>query len=150
VRIRRLLPIAIATVAVLFSACGGDNQTSGADTTTATTATTVASMTTVSGGPTTTDGMSQTKSTITAKNVAFVPNKLTIAANTDVEVIFDNRDASVPHNIHFFTPTEVKTDVKEGKADGVKETVKLKVDKAGDYDFTCDVHPTMKGVLTVQ
>ena len=32
----------------------------------------------------------------------------------------------------------------------VKDTIKLNVDKAGTYDFLCDVHPTMKGELTVK
>ena len=65
----------------------------------------------------------------------------------NAEITFDNQDASVPHNLHFMTPTEAKTDVKTGPATA---TLHLNVDKPGTYDFACDVHPAMKGQLTVQ
>ncbi|HZN14538.1 MAG TPA: cupredoxin domain-containing protein [Acidimicrobiales bacterium] len=148
--IRRLLPVAVATAALLLSACGGDDQARGADKTTpSTTTTTRASTSTTTGGGamTTSSEAMKTHFTVVAKNIAFSPEKLTIPANVDVEVVFDNQDAAVPHNIHFFTPKEVKTDPKNGPE---KDTVTLRVDKAGTYDYTCDVHPTMKGDLTVK
>jgi plastocyanin len=153
---RPLLPIAIAIAALLFGACGGDDQRSGEDVVAqATTVTTEAdaTSTTATGGTATTDHdgtePKATKRTIVGRNIAFSPDKFTIPVNVEIEITFDNRDAAVPHNIHFKTPEAVKTDVKNGKADGVKDRFKLKVDKAGTYDFLCDVHPAMKGELTV-
>ncbi|MBA3653526.1 MAG: cupredoxin domain-containing protein [Actinobacteria bacterium] len=147
----RLLGAATIMTALLLAACGGDSQRVGSDRTTPPTSS--ASVTTAAGEATSTStGMHDhggTKSIkITAKNVAFSPAKVPIPVSQEVEVVFDNRDASVPHNIHFKTPTEVKTDVKEGKTDGSEQKVKLTVDTAGTYEFVCDVHPTMKGELT--
>lgn len=158
---RRSLAVALATAVLLLGACGGDDQESGSDViadTTETTATTeTTEMTDSTEGPTTTAGAtattkapaSKTKFTIVAKNIKFDPDKLTIPVATEVEITLDNRDNAVPHNIHFKTPTEVKSDLKEGKSSGVKDRMKLKVDQAGTYEFLCDVHPTMKGELTV-
>ena len=146
---RRLLLVATALAALILSACGGDSQRSGADRTTpptvATTEATSHDMTTIAGGPSTTAHEARTI-TIVAKNIAFVPNKVAIATNEDVKIVIDNQDASVPHNIHFLTPKEVKTDTKNGVS---QQSARLKVDKAGTYKYLCDVHPTMTGELTV-
>jgi plastocyanin len=148
---RRLLPIAAALCALLLAACGGDSQKKESSSpTVASTTTTIASSTTTAaaGGATTTAaGGMETHFTVTAKNVAFTPTKLTIPANEDVEITFDNQDSSVPHNLDIMTPTAFKTDVKSGPT---KDTLKVNVAKAGTYDFQCDVHPTtMKGQITV-
>jgi plastocyanin len=149
----RLLAIVLLGASVL-AACGGDSQRRGADRATPTTATTSKATSTSAGGTATTMGDDmggmKDKYTITAKNVAFTPDTVTIAAGHEVEIEFVNKDAAVPHNLHFMTPKEVKTDVETGKADGVEATAHLKVDQAGSYDFVCDVHPTMKGKLVVK
>ena len=145
--LRRSFAVAAVVAALVVGACGGDDQESGSDETVAPTVTTTAetSSTPTSGG----DDMHKTEFKIVGKNIEFSPDKLTIPLNQDVEIIFENRDASVPHNIHFKTPTDVKSDVKEGKADGVRDRLELRVEQAGTYEFLCDVHPTMKGELTV-
>jgi plastocyanin len=146
---RRLLVVSAALIALLFSACGGDDQRKGADVTTppttATTETTMHDMTTLAGGPSTTEA-NKTTLTIVAKNIAFEPKNISIAVNQAADVVLDNQDASVPHNLHFLTPDEVKTDTKNGPN---KQTAHIKVDKAGTYKYLCDVHPTMTGELTV-
>lgn len=147
---RRLSLAAIALAALIFSACGGDSQKRGADITTpptvaTTTEATMHDMTTVAGATSTMAAGGQTY-TIVAKNIAFDPKKLTIPVHQDVKIVFDNQDASVPHNVHFMTPKEAKTDTKNGPQ---KDTLTLNVDKAGTYKFLCDVHPTMTGELTV-
>ena len=147
---RRLLPAVAAICALLFAACGGDSQKKETSSpTVATTVTTVSTSTTTAGGGVTTTaaGGMQTHFTVTAKNVAFTPTKLSIPANEDVEITFDNQDSSVPHNLDIMTPTAFKTDVKSGPT---KDTLKVNVAKAGTYDYQCDVHPTtMKGQITV-
>jgi plastocyanin len=151
-RFSRLFAVAAAASLLVLGACGGDDQQSGSDATTPQTTATTATSTTAAGGTATTagDDMAKTEFKITGKNIKFSPDKLTIPLNTKVEITFDNRDASVLHNIHFKTPTEVKSDIKEGKSGGTHDELELLVDKAGTYEFLCDVHPTMKGELTVQ
>lgn len=148
----RLFAAAVTAAALLLGACGGDDQQSGSDATTPETTSTTATSTSVGGATATTadHDMGKTEFKITGKNIKFTPDKLTIPLNTKVTINFDNRDASVLHNIHFKTPTDAKTDIKEGKSGGTKDTLELLVDTAGKYDFLCDVHPTMKGELTVQ
>jgi plastocyanin len=148
---RRLLPLAVAALALLVGACGGDAQRRGADrTTVAPTVTTKATHANNTGSiqprPTAPPIATVTKATIVAKNIAFSPAQVAIPVGQQVEITFDNEDASVPHNIHFMTPTPVKTDVKNGPE---SEIVKFSVAKKGKYKFTCDVHPTMNGTLTV-
>ena len=145
-----LLVVTATLPVLLLSACGGDSQRKGADRATPSTTVTTkakADQTAMTEQPDMTEAPLPTSVTITAKNVAFVPTKVTIAAKTDVTVTFDNQDAGVPHNLHFDTPDVVKTDVKNGPD---QETLKLNVDKPGKYTFMCDVHPTMAGTLTVR
>jgi plastocyanin len=127
---------------LLLAACGGDDQATGADRTTAPTVATTKAST----GETTPPPPMQTQFTITAKNVAFKPTKISAPVGQELEVTFDNQDNGVAHNLHFKTPDEVKTDVKSGVD---KETLKFTVSKGGTYDYVCDVHPAMKGELKV-
>jgi plastocyanin len=150
---RSLLVVFAVTLTLLLGACGGDSQRLGADITTpptiattrvrATTPTTTASKMT-----STTGGAVAPRFTVVARNIAFVPSNIgPVKASDEVEITFDNQDANVPHNLHFAAPIDQKTDVKTGPA---KDTLKFTIAKAGTYDFSCDVHPTMKGELTVQ
>jgi plastocyanin len=145
---RRALLATVAVGALVLAGCGGDDQATGADRTTRpSVATTTVS---ANGGtkPTRPPEPSPTEThfTITAKNVAFTPTKLRAPVNQELEITFDNEDAGVAHNIHFKTPNDDKTDVKQGVE---KDTLKFTVAKKGTYDFLCDVHPTMKGELKV-
>jgi cytochrome c oxidase subunit 2 len=89
---------------------------------------------------------------IAAQNVQFDTAALTAPADTPFKIEFDNRDASIPHNvaIHEGSPTgpEVwKGEVFPGPA---KKTYDVPPLKAGAYGFICSVHPTMAGTLTVE
>ena len=149
-RFRRSFAAALTAAVLVIGACGGDDQESGADETTPTTDVTKTTETTEAGtDATAAAGEGKTEFKIVGKNIKFDPDKLTIPVGKEVTIIFDNRDASVPHNIHFKTPTDVKSELTEGKSAGVRDRLKLKVDQAGTYEFLCDVHPTMKGELTV-
>jgi cytochrome c oxidase subunit 2 len=88
---------------------------------------------------------------VTAFNVAFDPTTLQAPADTPFRIDFDNKDASVPHNIavHEGGPTgpEVwKGEIIPGPA---KKTYDVPPLKAGAYAFVCSVHPNMTGTLTV-
>ena len=74
----------------------------------------------------------------------------TPVAPSPFQIEFDNKDASVPHNvdIHDASGTEVfKGEIFPGPAKRVYDVPAL---DAGAYAFACTVHPTMTGTLTVQ
>lgn len=88
---------------------------------------------------------------VSAMNVAYEQTTLTAPANTPFKIEFDNKDASVPHNvaIHEGSPTGpelFKGEVFPGPA---KKTYDVPALPAGTYAFVCTVHPNMTGTLTV-
>lgn len=90
--------------------------------------------------------------TLVASNLLFDKKELTAKAGS-VTIEIDNRDASVPHNLHVFSGTDAtgtsvgKTEVEAGP---VKQSLTVTLAK-GSYFFQCDVHPTtMTGTITVE
>ena len=70
----------------------------------------------------------------------------------DVRVMFDNQDAGVVHNIHFFAGEDADGESvgeSELETGPIVQEVTMTL-AAGSYFYQCDAHPTtMKGVLTV-
>lgn len=78
-------------------------------------------------------------STVSIESFAFKPVVLTVPAGTTV--VWTNND-SVAHNIK-------STDFNSNSL--LKgETFSFKFDKAGTYDYSCGIHPTMTGKIIVQ
>jgi hypothetical protein len=95
-----------------------------------------------------------TECTISAAQIKFSTDKLTVAAAEPVTVTFDNSDTGVPHT---FTVYETEADFTGGGekiADtglinsGVERDVKFTGPAAGEsLFFICTVHPPMKGTI---
>jgi plastocyanin len=88
--------------------------------------------------------------TIVAKDMAFSPSTVEIAAGKNVTVHLDNQD-NAPHNVAIYKDAGSSEKVSIGeivtaaKADQVVPAL-----TAGTYYFRCDVHPNMKGTIVVK
>jgi len=94
--------------------------------------------------------VAQNGPTIVAKDMAFSPTTVEIAANKNVTIHFDNQD-SAPHNVAIYKDSSAAEKVSVGeivsssKADQVVPAL-----AAGTYFFRCDVHTNMTGSLVVK
>jgi plastocyanin len=87
---------------------------------------------------------------VQAQGVAFVQQEIDLKADADVEITFDNKDKDVPHNIVIFAADPAKPLFRGELVTGPRTaTYKLHAPAAGQYQFQCEVHPTMKGTVKV-
>ena len=86
-----------------------------------------------------------------AKDVTFEHDTITLAANTEVEIQFDNNDRDIQHNITIIGQDPTKPVFRGQLVTGVATaTYKFHSPAAGEYKFQCDVHPAqMKGTVRV-
>jgi cytochrome c oxidase subunit 2 len=89
---------------------------------------------------------------ISALNVAFEQSEVRVPAGAGFRIVFDNKDAGIPHNvaIHRDSPTgeEVfKGEIFNGPGQRDYEVPEL---EAGTYAFVCTVHPNMTGTLIAE
>jgi plastocyanin len=89
-----------------------------------------------------------TEATIVARNVAFTTTALTLAPGAPIHLVFQNDDAGIPHNLHIRGSGQdvIKSDIVVGPA---KQDLSIGPLQPGAYGFTCDVHPNMRGTITV-
>jgi plastocyanin len=89
---------------------------------------------------------------IAAQDIAFDTDQLTFAAGGPVTIIFDNRDANVPHNVSVYTSQGGETIFQEEPFPGpaTEEYMFTAPAEPGTYYFQCDVHPNMNGTVTVE
>lgn len=169
---------------LLPAACGGSNpaknpslaaggtttvpasSTSATSAATAATSTSSAAATTTStsaAGPTTTAGgaaacsPSGTSLKLTAQNIQYSVSCLAAPANQAFTIVFNNQDASTPHNVAVFSadPTShpgAQVLFRGGLVTGVASTTyQVPAIPAGNYFFHCDVHPAiMTGTFVVK
>ena len=89
---------------------------------------------------------------VVAQDLLFDTEEITLPADTPTQVVMDNRDVGIPHNVSIYTDDTlsdpiVKEDPTPGPATVTYEVPALEV---GTYFFHCDVHPTtMFGTVTV-
>ncbi len=91
---------------------------------------------------------------LTAENIAFDKDTITVPAGSHVVVEFTNND-SVPHNFAVYASESADEEIFVGeRITGPNETVTYEFDapsEPGDYFFRCDVHPQqMTGQFVVE
>jgi plastocyanin len=86
--------------------------------------------------------------------VKFDLTTLTVDAGKSFQIVFDNQDAGIPHNvaIHEGSVTSVGKELYLGAIfPGIaQQTYDIPAFNAGSYVFICTVHPNMVGTLTVK
>lgn len=89
--------------------------------------------------------------TISASNLTYSTDRLEAPAGVPSTLVFDNKDAGVPHNVAVFTDKAYADSVFSGEIITGPDTVdyQLPALDAGTYYFKCEVHPTMQGELVV-
>lgn len=124
---RLLLVIATVSTPLLLAACGSSSQDTAP-------APTRASSSTSSGG------MLPDGEPYTVSGYAFTP--LTVAPGQVIEVVDGDGE---PHTL-----TAADGSFDTGSFDAGTPGTFTAPDKPGTYDFTCEIHPSMMGTLTVQ
>jgi plastocyanin len=130
---RRLLAIALsAPFAGVLSACGGSGGSGGASS---------------DGGGNTAGSPDApvTEVTVTSPATIFDITTIFVPVGQPVTVTYRNDDEGVPHNFHVTGfDLDEKTTLKPGPD---VQTLTVTFPQAGDYDYICDVHPEMTGVV---
>ncbi|HEU4527161.1 MAG TPA: cupredoxin domain-containing protein [Actinomycetota bacterium] len=88
--------------------------------------------------------------TILAVNLAFEPTSVTVPAGQPFQIVLDNQDAGVQHNIQIFPGAEVSgTPTFEGEliTGPAQVTYDVPALEPGTYAFNCVVHPNMTGTI---
>jgi len=86
---------------------------------------------------------------ISAQNIAFDTRTLIVPANRDFDLVFDNNDAGVPHNVQIDSSPARETTLFDGEVvDGIVSiTYHVPALAPGEYYFLCKIHPNMNGVV---
>ena len=85
---------------------------------------------------------------VTAKDLKFNPTEVSAPADAAFEIVFDNQEGA-PHNMKISDSTGAEV-FKGEIVTNQKVTYQVPALAAGSYPFICEVHPDMKGTITVE
>jgi plastocyanin len=88
---------------------------------------------------------------VVAQNLAFDTSSIALPAGASSTLTFENRDAGVQHNIVISTDDTLTGQLFNGDLVTGVDSVDYQIPplEAGEYYFSCLVHPTMNGTVTV-
>ncbi|MBI2854785.1 MAG: PQQ-binding-like beta-propeller repeat protein [Chloroflexi bacterium] len=90
---------------------------------------------------------------LSAQNLAFNTNTVTVPAGAQVTVNFNNADSAIPHNFAVYTSSSAATSIFLGETITGPSTTAYRFtapSQPGNYFFRCDVHPLlMTGTFVV-
>lgn len=102
------------------------------------------------GAPVQSEAPVEAGGTVVTAEFAFSTSEIIAPAGEDFEITLDNQDGA-PHNIYIY-PDDSAQALFEG-ADvqaGGSETYSIPALDSGEYPFICQIHPNMKGTVTVE
>jgi plastocyanin len=106
-----------------------------------------------SGSPAASTPAGATVTVVATSALQFDTPELEVAANEPFTLVFDNQDATQPHNVVIHSPDGSKVEMGDTSffIGPEKRTYQVPALAAGEYPFMCEVHPTtMTGTLTVK
>src|SRR5919106_2181544 len=83
---------------------------------------------------------------VTAENISFDTDSLTLNAGSPTLIPFENRDTpSVQHNVAIYEDSGARVPIFQGDiiAGGTEADYEFTAPTKGEYFFRCDVHPSM-------
>lgn len=88
---------------------------------------------------------------IVAEQIKFDLAEFSVPANTPFRIVFENRDAGIPHNVAIYEGQAGGPTLFQGEIFNGVKTVTYEVPglPAGSQYFQCDVHPNMNGTVNV-
>ena len=89
---------------------------------------------------------------ISAQNISFDTDTLTLNADARIIIQFENRETSnILHNIAIYQEADIDDPIFQGKIipGGTQIDYEFTAPRSGDYYFQCDVHPSMNGTVVV-
>ena len=153
--LKNFVQVILLIVLLITAGCTTTTTTSVPTTTSAPTSGTTIMTSALTTVPTTTiPGAGQTTQlTLVAKNYAFDRTSIAVPAGSKVQLVLDNQDSGVPHNIAIYTSSAATTVIFKGEiiTGPMKTTYTFDAPATpGTYYFRCDVHPSMNGQFIVQ
>jgi plastocyanin len=100
-------------------------------------------------------GEASASASVIAENTQFDTAELSLSAGAPTKLSFDNRDAGVLHNLSIYpgdpaeSPGVEPAFTFEPFPGPEARTFTIPALDAGGYVFICDVHPSMRGDVTV-
>ena len=101
----------------------------------------------------TTTGNATAMVNLTAENIAFDTDTVTVPAGANVTVIFNNKDSGIPHNFAVYDSSLRSERIFVGEIITGPATTNYTFtapSEPGTYYFQCDVHPSMNGDFIVE
>jgi plastocyanin len=127
---RLTLTLGLVALAAVLAACSG------------------ASAAPATGDPAPAGSPSGNSVTVVAKDIQFATPAVSAKAGSPITLTFDNQDGA-PHNIAISDASGAKV-FKGDIVTSQKVAYAVPALAAGAYSFICEVHPDMKGTLTVE
>lgn len=86
---------------------------------------------------------------MSALNIAFEQSEIAAPADTAFQIVFENKDQGIPHDVDILDGSGTKVFDGEIVTGPTTVTYDVPALPAGEYTFICSVHPNMTGTLTV-